>query len=103
MREIVASASEQSESVTHISGALDSMNASTKEVAANSEGAASASSQLSGHVRNLQQMVAEFRLTAAKKLALGGRAGPTHARGGPRQRGVPVPVEPDEDELLSTF
>jgi methyl-accepting chemotaxis protein len=103
MREIVQSASEQSDSVTHISSALESMNASTNEVAANSEESASAAIQLSGHARNLQQMVAEFRLTAAKKVALGGRSGQLLTRGN-RSRGARmVAVEQDEDALLNVL
>ena len=87
MQEIAAASAEQSESASHIGGAMDQLSKATQQNASASEQLAATSEELSGQADQLQQSVAFFATASA------GRPPATPQHGGNARR-LSAPLSP---------
>jgi len=69
MAEIASASDRQNQGVEQINAAVEQMNQVTQQTAANSEESASAAEELSGQAREMQSLVAGFKLSAERNHA----------------------------------
>jgi ABC-type transporter Mla subunit MlaD len=110
IREIATGSEQQNQGIDQISSGVTQLNTLTQQNAASSEQSASAAEEMSSQAGNMQAMVAEYKLSTARKTSSPVAAEPArlsngvHEKNGRKPAPAPqvlIPLGADDEDTMS--